>query len=422
MARITVGFDFGTHQTKICYETVEAGTTFCDVFRFKKPNGEEAVTLPSFIRLGADGRLRYGYEAMIENQDWPAITYFKQRMFSWGGDVGDRAEAEGWSVLYLAYVIFNLDARFPGSTPYIVQMGMPTDADPWHYAFCKHQAIKVMASAMQLVRGVFKNDLTAYLNTPATELADLARQCLNSVPPDDREARGRFPILVFPEAYAALIPLINDNKLPTVGPNLFVDIGGGTVDISFFTNQMDGTSGRRCPYLYYYYSVPYGLNMISGQDLRSAHNVEVGFEQLTAQNINGFREKMLCAIDDIMKILRLKYVEAGKTSVMPFENLCGQILHGRPVCYSGGGSMLPGLRPPLANSGGGVSYNFSHVTTVSELINHSKLYVDDRMFHVLATAFALSHHALIDGVAQGEEPDSIKLVAIDSFTNYNTCY
>lgn len=411
----TVGFDFGTHQTKICFESIESGTSFYEVFRFRKPNGEDAETLPSFIRLAGDGRLRYGYEALGAAADGTAITYFKQVMFSWSANANDRAEAERWSVLYLAYVILKLDARF-GGPRYIVQMGMPTDADPVHYKFCKHQAIKVMASAMQLARETFRNDLVAFLNAPNLQLKGFAKTYLDAIPQDDRDARRRFPIFVFPEAYAALIPLINDHKLPNVGPNLFVDIGGGTVDISFFTNQMDEGAGRRCPCLYYYYSIPYGLNVITGQDLKHSHNVDVNAGQMTWQNVVGFHAKMLESVDTIMTILRRKYEEMGRTGVMPFVNLCRQVLQGRPVCYSGGGSILNGLKIPLQNSHDGLSYEFSNVTTVSELIEHSKLYVDDRVFHVLATAFALSHSSLRslgNRSMEGVEPDSIKLVSVE---------
>ena len=75
---ITVGLDFGTHQTKICYETSEAGTLFYDVFKFKDSFGEEKLTLPSFIRRCADGTLRYGHEAAQKETGSPSVTYFKQ--------------------------------------------------------------------------------------------------------------------------------------------------------------------------------------------------------------------------------------------------------------------------------------------------------------------------------------------------------
>ena len=408
---ITVGFDFGTHQTKICYETVEAGTRFYEVFSFARTNGEEALTLPSFIRICADGTLRYGYEAIANDAGGQAVTYFKQVMFSWTSNDERRIEAEQWSVLYLAFVIFLLDGHFK-DTSYIVQMGMPTDANPKHYAYCKRQAIKVMASAMVLARVVFKGDLRKYLSTPCSQLMNLAKKCVSAIPQEIREARRIFPIFVFPEAYVALIPLINDHRLPTVGPNLFVDIGGGTVDISFFTNQMDARNGQRRPYLYHYYSMPYGLNMITGQNTQRSHNVRIDQRQITWQCADQFHRRMISAVDAMMAVLKQWYVAMERTNVMPFVNLCAQILDGRPICYSGGGSMFDRLKKAIANNHNGIIYNFSQVTTVSELIDHSGLHVDDGIFHILATAFALSHQSLRSRVPN-EEPDTIRLVSID---------
>lgn len=404
---ITVGFDFGTHQTKVCYEKMESGTPFYEVFRFKKQNGEDAVTLPSFIRHCEDGRLRYGYMAASEDQGGSAITYFKQIMFSWSAYASDRVAAERWSILYLAFVIFKLDEHFK-TTRYVIQMGMPTDADPSHYEYCKLQAVRVMASAMRLAREVFGNDLNAYLAAPYEELAARADECLAALPRSVHEVRTRYPIFVFPEAYVALIPLINDHKLPNVGPNLFVDIGGGTVDISFFTNQMDMFIGQNRPCLYYYHSVPYGLNMITEQDIKRCHNVEVREEQITHRCIDGFGRELKLAVNQIVLALKKSYADTGRDNVMPFVDFCGQVMDGRPICYSGGGSMFHGLRQPVS----GTYYNFSQVTTVAALIDHSKLYVDDKMFHVLATAFALSHQSLLVK-SPGVEPDSIRLVSVE---------
>jgi hypothetical protein len=98
--------------------------------------------------------------------------------------------------------------------------------------------------------------------------------------------------------------------------------------------------------------------------------------------------------------------------VMPFINLCAQILDGRPICYSGGGSIFRELQLPIKSNGNGIRYNFSSVTSVSQLIDHSKLYVNNEIFHVLATAFALSKRSLGND-ATNEERDGIKLVSLD---------
>ena len=407
---VTVGFDFGTHQTKVCYETIEVGTTFYEVFRFRSTRGEDELTLPSLVRLYADGTLRYGHDAAANETGSQAITYFKQKMFSLAATAKDRDDAKQWAVLYLAFIVFKLDEHFRGE-PYTVQMGMPTDADHHHYDFCKRQALTVMASAMLLVRKVFKGDLNAFLRTQHHKLVDVVGQCLALIPNDMREVQERFPILVFPEAYAALIPLINDHKLPEIGPNLFVDIGGGTVDISFFTNQMDSSAGLNRPCLYYYHSVPYGLNMITGQDMRQSHNIKILQDQITREGVDRFGEKLKSAVDTMMERLELEYTRLGKTGVMTFQSLCYQMLTGRPICYSGGGSMFSGLRLPISRAGK-INYKFTDVKTVSGLIDHSKLHVSDEMFHVLATAFALSHQSLISR-GRNEGPDAIVLVSVE---------
>ena len=406
---ITVGFDFGTHQTKICYETVESGTTLHEVFRFRRSDGDETLTLPSVVQLRPDGTILYGHDALSKVVGGTTITYFKQIMFSWTSSEDDRVKAEQWSTLYLAFVIFNLDKKLQGGR-YVLHMGMPTDADPYHYDFCKRQAIKVMASAMLLARNVFKGDRTAFLHTTYDQLLTCVTKCMEAVPCDIYEARKRFPIFVFPEAYVALLPLIKDRKLPDVGPNLFVDIGGGTVDISFFTAHEGSV-----PWLYYYYSMPCGLNMITGQEVGVCHNVQVGLGQIKPQGVDLFRQKMVGAVDTIVSTLRRLYGNMGRMNVMPFTNLCGQIFDGRPICYSGGGSMFNQLRLPMVHDpdGSGFSYNFSNVATVSELINHSSLYVDENIFHVLATAYALSHHDLID-TRRVREPDYIRLAPVES--------
>lgn len=402
---ITVGLDFGTHQTKICYETVERGTVFHEVFQFRSSRGETSVTLPSVVRLRADGRLRYGQDA-IDDAGGRVTTYFKQVMFSWSSESESRTCAEHWSILYLAFVVLNLDRQLETSR-YIVQMGMPTDADPSHYAFCKRQAIKVLAGAMKLARDVFQGNLSDFLDAPFADLTEWAKICMAEVPPDIHEAQKRFAILVFPEAYAALLPLVINRKLPTVGPNLFVDIGGGTVDISLFTNQMAPGSGQSRPVLYYYHSIPFGLNRIVGIDLKRCHDVSVRATQITSACIARFKRGLLAAVDEIMEALKKEYEDMGRTSVMPFANLCGQVLFGRPVCYSGGGSLFRGLKLPAV----GTRYAFSQVTTVSGLIDHSKLKVGDEMFHVLATAFALSQGALRQ---RNGEPDAIRLTPLGS--------
>lgn len=134
--------------------------------------------------------------------------------------------------------------------------------------------------------------------------------------------------------------------------------------------------------------------------------------EITRQRIEHFKRQLVLSVDEMMMALKRQYTEMGTVNVMPFINLCVQILHGRPVCYSGGGSIFRELQLPVESSGNGVSYNFSHVTTVSQLIDHSKLYVKDEIFHVLATAFALSKRSLGNEISKVGR-DEIRLVSLD---------
>lgn len=413
---ITVGLDFGTHQTKICYETLENGRRTYDVFQFPTPRRHKESTLPSLIYVDEFDLLHYGYDAMDAMQGsvyGRAITYFKQKMFSSSISDTERDEAKHWAILYLTYIIIKLDMYFKKAknAPYIVQMGMPTSAEPSRYIFCKCQAISAMATAMLLARDEFHGDMFTFLhNTPYSQLRALVNKYLTSLPSNIEEIRKTFPILVFPEAYASLIPLINDHKLPDIGLNLFVDIGGGTVDISLFTNQMDWHTGQERPCLHYYDSVPYGLNMITGQNINKSHIVKIAHGQVSFEGANRFRQKLITTLNHMMSKLRELYEQNGKGLVMPFQNFCLQTMDKRPICYSGGGSLFDNLRVSLEKEGEN-PYYFTDVKKVSSLIDHSEFPVNKEMIPVLATAFALSHESL-RYKGKSEAPDALTLVPL----------
>jgi hypothetical protein len=61
---VTIGLDFGTHQTKICIKRTPDeghGEPNYEFFKFKKPNGRMVYTLPSVIHLNSDRTLSYGF-------------------------------------------------------------------------------------------------------------------------------------------------------------------------------------------------------------------------------------------------------------------------------------------------------------------------------------------------------------------------
>lgn len=62
MARITVGLDFGTHQTKICIEDkTDVNNPIYSFFPFYDLDGAKNIILPSIIQVNKDDTLSYGY-------------------------------------------------------------------------------------------------------------------------------------------------------------------------------------------------------------------------------------------------------------------------------------------------------------------------------------------------------------------------
>ena len=76
---ITIGLDFGTHQTKICIENKEGVELNYIFMKFEDTYHRQFYTLPSIIGVGKDGLLSYGY--LPRRYDGRIIRYFKQSTF-----------------------------------------------------------------------------------------------------------------------------------------------------------------------------------------------------------------------------------------------------------------------------------------------------------------------------------------------------
>lgn len=62
MDDLTIGLDFGTHQTKVCIEDASDGRNIkYTFFEFDKGNGEKTFFLPSLVQLNDDDTLSYGF-------------------------------------------------------------------------------------------------------------------------------------------------------------------------------------------------------------------------------------------------------------------------------------------------------------------------------------------------------------------------
>ena len=62
MSRITVGLDFGTHQTKLCIEDkADINNPIYSFFPFEDLEGKKNIILPSIIQINKDNTLSYGF-------------------------------------------------------------------------------------------------------------------------------------------------------------------------------------------------------------------------------------------------------------------------------------------------------------------------------------------------------------------------
>lgn len=326
---ITVGLDFGTHQTKLCIENKNGAERSYKFMQFQDSDGNIQYTLPSIINVGADGKLKYGY--LPENISGTIVRYFKQSAFCTisSGTISQR-DAMLYSIWYIAYILFDLEEEY--GQDFVIQMGAPTDSS--HLESVKRIATQILSTAYKIVEDLFANNKQEFLDTTIDELRHVTE-----IEPYLNETKEAYGILVFPEAYACLMPLVSQQKIST-GMSLMVDIGGGTTDISFFTIK------ESKPKVYDFISINKGLNFLTGRndgqilnrrDSNVKHESEIRSELLAMykQEIRQYTERLY-------KTLQQSFQSYTKHRV---ERLF-DALKNRPIIFCGGGSTFGKLRVP----------------------------------------------------------------------------
>lgn len=376
---ITVGLDFGTHQTKICVESKSGTETHYKFHMFKDVHGDEHYTIPSILCLNSDNTISYGYTAA--RSEGRIKRYFKQAVFrDHDSGVMKLWEAACYSIWFIAFILFDLEELY--GQDFTIQMGAPTDSSRLDDR--RAIAVTILASAYHLVEDVFKNDKKAFLKTNYKKLVELTE--INHY--SDKIKRN-YGILVFPEAYACLMPLIARGKIAH-GMNLVIDIGGGTTDISFFTiEETEKNSKVYRPQLYDYFSINKGLNYLTGEDQVEDETYFKDFHIIKGNEIDSKRFKILNQEihnlnDDLVE--RLKYEWSSQT-IHNLDKL-RTALRNRPLVYTGGGSTIGSLRKTYDG--------FSEIHQITYDSWQSKLFDNKAPFHelnmcpILSTAYGLS--------------------------------
>lgn len=332
MEQITVGLDFGTHQSKICIERKDGAELGYSFFKFQDTHGYYKYTLPSIIQVNNDGTMDYGYVKKAHGSK--IIRYFKQATFTTSKTELSKDDAQLFSIWYIAYILFDLEEKY--ETNFSIQMGVPSDGS--HLEAQRQLAVSILLSAYNLVEEVFKNDKDAFLRTPFSELKDKTEIVKYS-----KELKEEFQILIFPEAYACLMPLVASSKISN-GMSIMVDIGGGTTDISFFTIEYKKNPRENKLRVYDFKSINKGLNFLTDStvlvdDERTDSNVG-NVSELNKSAINIFKGEL----NNICSSLRGRlYKEFKIQGDLPDESF-EKAMTNRPIVYTGGGSSFPVLR------------------------------------------------------------------------------
>ena len=423
---ITIGLDFGTHQTKVCIEEREGVERRYSFMKHKDADGKVKYTLPSIINIDSDGKLSYGY--VTPSADGQIVRYFKQGAFRTIPTMKmSQEDALYYSCWYIASVLFDLEEKYGQS--FAVQMGVPTDGG--HYEAAKQVAVRILASAYKLIEDVFHNDKKAFLNTNIAALKKLTTIEKYSI-----ELKDEYAILVFPEAYACLKPLTSKGKIPRA-TSLMIDIGGGTTDISFFTIVQDEKRKNKemVPVVYDFHSIDMGLNFLTnalqkekGNSIQStidstkakhkgifhsfselfAHHHDVAHQQpidritsnveseleIDSQRKEQFVHEIEKYVSNLINRLRAEYKHQTSLSIKLLEDA----LKNRPLIYCGGGSTFRLLQKEYScfTDKKMITYKDWDIKAVED----AKEIIDLGLVPILSTSYGLAISVEDDNITQ----------------------
>ena len=366
---ITVGLDFGTHQTKVCVERKERAELEYSFIKFPDSRGQSQYTLPSIISIQPDGRLRYGY--LPDNDNGKIIRYFKQATFTGTQSPAlTHEDAMLYSIWYLAYILFDLEEKY--GQDFTIQMGAPTDTGHLHQA--QEMAVRILSSAYGLVEELFEGNKQEFLDQPI----DVLRH-VTEIRPYSKHDKDSFGILVFPEAYACLNPLISQGKVSN-GMSVMFDIGGGTTDISFFTIE------NNMPQVYDFFSINKGLNFLTESNPEdNTHRDSIAADRdLKEYRISEYQSHVNNRFNDLYQRIVKNFKHNTKFNVESVKS----VLRNRPLIFCGGGSTFGRLRRPYAG------FSEIHLISDREWNTVSMNDMDDirekKLCPILSTAYGLS--------------------------------
>lgn len=244
-----------------------------------------------------------------ENYNWPFVI-----------------EAKDLCITYLTFILIKIYQK--ENSFFEVTIGVPTGEKQ----FKEKQALAMecIVKAFLLAEKQFRYDISKFLSARYELLVESIKNLDKEYNPNNYKEYNRNYARILPEAFAALFTLTDNGKI-SKGMNLFIDIGGGTTDISFFTIN------KNEPKIYSYESISKGLNFILEENKINVDSIyKKEIQNVSEKQINRRYSEYLKdvkeKINSITQRLIDKSVESRKKSELINK------LKKRPLIYTGGGS------------------------------------------------------------------------------------
>lgn len=326
--------------------------------------------------------LKKGYEKNLlqwEDEKLPKkqiFRYFKIATFS-NETWQHKIKPEIISAWYITFVLFNLQEKI--GNDFYTQMGVPFSIIQTEAEKQKTIAYKILLTANMLI-AEYKT-LRNYLKTKYTDL-------LQNTQFFDYNGQDLidYGLNVIPEAFAGLSSLTQQRRLER-GMHLFVDIGGGTSDIAFFT-----ITDNALPNIHAVFSIMLGLNNIF-EEYAKNNPIEISkIQEIFRHNqsefavsISEYHSKLESRAKNLIDRVKKEFVNRH-----PIHNIetsaLWSALENKSVVYCGGGSTYNCMRIPLCN--------FTDIRLITrDMLNVSYLSnknIDNSLFTILATSYGLS--------------------------------
>ena len=280
------------------------------------------------------------------NTEPRVMRYFKQAAFTdtmpWNHN---EISADSLSVWYLTYLLLvvkryvkeRFNEEYEKSVA--VQMGVPSGLHDGESRMIRYHGKTLLVAARQLMDWFDSPEELCSMSYE--DLIDMIKYSKNV-----EEDALNYGFVVIPEAFAGLRSLTYNKRLTQGKMHLFVDIGGGTTDIAFFT-----IDEGRMPSIHTVRSFHKGLNYVLELFIKEHPSYSMGeVQDLLRANPSRFNDQIVNYTVELKKELNgiIQHVinefnVAVAGTGLKTSQLVDAMIE-RPIVYCGGGSLYSNMQ------------------------------------------------------------------------------